>query len=97
MVAGGQGGLLFLDGALRAGWSIQMGRRDGPGSAGPGLLRGARDQPVLILLCRLHLDDLPVAIAMAALPPLHGGDRLRGLLHSGGLKGVTQESLGLLG
>lgn len=82
MIAGEQEGFFFLDGAPRVGRPIQMGRRDGLGSAGSGLFRGAIGQPVLILLCGLHLDHLPGAIAVAAALPLLGDDRLRGFLHS---------------
>lgn len=86
MIVDGQEGLFFRDGALRAGSPIQKERGGGLGSAGPGLLRGACGQPVLILLCRLHLDDLSGAIFVAALP-LHGANSLRSLLRSRELEG----------
>ena len=86
MIVVGQEDLFFRDGALRVGSPIQMGRGGGLESAGPGLLGGACGQPVLVLLCGLHLDDLPGAIFVGALP-LHGADCLRSLLKSGKLGG----------
>lgn len=73
MVALRQGELISYDGALGAGGPIQVGWRDCPGGAGPGLLRGALSQPRLFPLLRLHLDDLPGALGLAGLPLLRVG------------------------
>lgn len=93
MVAVRQRELISYDGALGAGGPIQVGWRDCPGGAGPGLLRGAPSQPRLFPLLRLHLDDLPGALGLAGLPLLRGG-RVGDLLCSGVSQGGVRSLQG---
>lgn len=96
MVTVGQEDLLPADGALRAGGPVQVGWRHCLGGAGPGLLRGALGHPYLLLLLRLHLDDLPGALSLAGLPLL-GSDWVADVLCGGESQGQVSSLQGCWG